>query len=219
MIVLRSGDMVIFEEPSSAKFIKALQVIANVLHPAFESLLPTPGKSKESCVLCSLTVRDFLHRIGFKGARVTTVYLALVAHDAEGNEVHSAGCGDHLAGRVPTMPGVKPARETPGYWNGHMVVEVPSVGYLIDTTLAPMWRKQWPKLPGMMAVPTFTDGLPAYGMERMSGIESDQGNGNTLQMIWLREPNEGWRSGGDATNKELRRPVVLALRSAFGKLR
>lgn len=209
--MMRCGDMVIME-PGPRKFMKALATVANVLHPAYDRVLPLTGKSKESCVLCSLTVRDFLLRSGFKDACVTTVYLMLVAVDADGKEVHSAGCGDHNAKRVPTLvPG--PVWK-PGYWNGHMVVEVPSQKAIIDTTLAPMRRKQWPLLPGMLVVPIF-EGPPSFGMEHISAITIDQRDGITLRAWWVREPNESWRTAGDATDEELRAPVVRALRSAF----
>jgi hypothetical protein len=213
------NDLVVLEpgsSPSAAKLTKALAVVASVLHPAYDALLPTKDKSKESCVLCSLTVRDFLWKIGFKDARVTTVYLALRAVDAQGNEVHSAGVGDHLSGRVPLAPSAGRPREERGYWNGHMVVEVPSEATLIDCTLFPMRRPAWPKLPGMIAAPIF-EGPPSFGMEHISAIAIDQENGNMLNMWWVREPNERWRDGGDAKDRALRLPVVRALRSAFGK--
>lgn len=211
------NDLVILE-PGSAKFTKALAAVASVLHPAYDEVLPKAGKSKESCVLCSLTVRDFLWKVGFKDARVTTCYLALVAVDADGKEVHSAGCGDHGAGRVPLLPGVTMPRQSPGYWNGHMVVEVPSENTILDTTLFPMKRPQWPLLPGMFAVPIF-DGPGGFGMQQISAIAADQQNGNELRAYWLREPNEGWRNGGDAKDKALRAPVVRALRRTFGAWR
>lgn len=208
------GDMEVIERPADPKFIKALAVIASAMHPAYDALLPMPGKSKESCVLCSLTARDFLWSVGFKDAKVTTVYLMLWAVDAEGNEVHSAGVGDHLAQRVPSR--VPLPVETQGRWNGHMVVEVPSAGYIIDTTLFPMNRPQWPLLPGMVAAPIEPAGaLTSYGLEHISTVASNQGNGNVLRAGWLREPNPSWRGAPD-TRRELREPVVKRLRQTFG---
>jgi len=96
------GDLVVVE-PGSAKFTKALAAIASALHPAFDALLPVPGKSKESCVLCSVTVRDFLWRVGFKDARVTTCYLALVAHDANGKEGRCAPRSSTPCGRLSAI--------------------------------------------------------------------------------------------------------------------
>ena len=207
------NDLVVLEQPSSAKFTKALATVATVLHPAFDALLPTKGKSKESCVLCSATVRDFLWKVGFKDAKMTTVYLAFRATDANGVEVHSAGVGDHASGRVPLAPGVD-FSERRGYWNGHMVVEVPSQATIIDTTLFHMKRPQWPLLPGMMAVPIF-EGPPSFGMEQVSAISFDQENGNMLHMWWVREPNPSWRNAPDYTDRALRLPVVRAMRAAF----
>ena len=55
------NDMLVVGRPP-AKLTKALATIASVLHPAYDEVLPKAGKSKESCCLCSLTVRDFLWR-------------------------------------------------------------------------------------------------------------------------------------------------------------
>lgn len=205
------GDMLVVGKPP-AKFVKALASIAGVLHPAFDTILPKAGKSKESCVLCSLTVRDFLWKAGFKDAKVTTVYLAIRATDPAGVEVHSAGCGDHN-GPIPVM--VPIPKDTAARWNGHMVVEVPSAGYVVDTTLFHMKRPAWPVLPGMIAVPTEHDAVPSYGLAQLAGAVATMPDGNTLRMWWLRQENPRWRGAPD-TERGARAPVVKALVQSWG---
>jgi hypothetical protein len=208
------NDLLVVDTPP-AKFTKALAVIASALHPLYDRRLPMPGKSLESCVLCSLTVRDFLWKVGFKDARLTTVYLVLEATDAAGETIHSAGCGDHN-GPVPVA--VPVPREDRGRWNGHVVVEVPSAGYIIDTTMFPMKRPAWPELPGMAALPVDHGGPQSYGLDHLAGIRSNRDDGSTFRAWWLRQPNPSWRDAPDASRK-LRLPVVAALRTAFGNWR
>jgi hypothetical protein len=200
------GDMLVVGKPP-AKFVRALAAVASALHPAFDAVLPKPGKSKESCVLCSLAVRDFLWKIGFKDARMTTVYLVLQATDAAGDEIHSAGCGDHN-GPVPIL-GPPPVEER-GRWNGHVVVEVPSAGYVIDTTLFHMKRPAWPELPGMAVVPIEHGVQPSYGLDHLAGIKSTRDDGSALRAWWLRQPNSSWRTAPD-TERSLRAPVIKML--------
>jgi hypothetical protein len=197
------NDMQVVERPGSAKFIKALASIASVLHPAYDAILPTPGKSRESCVLCSLTARDFLWRAGFKDARVTTVYLLLRAVDEAGKEIHSAGVGDHFNSPVPLTVPIPP--DTAHRWNGHMVVEVPSVGYVLDLTLFHMKRPAWPSLPGMIAAP-----IEHGNGDQLAGVRVQQDDGSALMVVWLRQDNPRWRNAPD-TERSLRIPVVKAL--------
>lgn len=207
------GEMLVVGKPP-AKFIKALAAIAGVLHSSFDEVV-VPGRSKRSCVLCSLTVRDFLWRVGFKDARAVTVYTAIRADDKDGNEIHSVGVGDHTD--IPTM-GPKPV-DTDKSWSGHMVVEVPSAGYVVDTTLYQMQRPAWPFLQGMMAVPIEREaGRQSFGLDHLTGVEATDraSDGVRLRMWWLVQPNERWRGGADA-ERGRREPVVRALVKAFGK--
>src|SRR5688572_10816402 len=67
---MQLGDMEVGGQPP-AKLVKALATIASGLHPAFDALpWIAPGKSKNSCVLTSLAIREFLFRIGYGDARV-----------------------------------------------------------------------------------------------------------------------------------------------------
>lgn len=208
------NDMLVVGTPP-AKFVKALAAVASALHPAFDAILPRAGKSKESCVLCSLTVRDFLWKIGLKDARLTTVYLAIQATDPAGTEIHSVGVGDHSRD-VPVA--VPVPVETGARWNGHMVVEVPSAGYVIDTTLFHMKRPAWPVLPGMIAAPIERDGMQSYGLDHLAATGAIMPDGNTLRMWWLLQENPRWRSARD-TERSLRAPVVKALVQRFGTWR
>ena len=116
------ADMLVQGEPP-AKFLKALAVIAARLHPLYdaEPWIVRPGRSKESCVLSSLAVRDFLWKVGLKDAEVRPVVMTIKALDGDGRQK----CGDHdmEVVRRQSVPG--------GDWPGHMVVAVPSPGYMI----------------------------------------------------------------------------------------
>jgi hypothetical protein len=59
--MMQLGDMIVSGE-FPPKLVKALAVIANTLHPAFDRQpwLGAPGWSKRSCVLASLACRGFL---------------------------------------------------------------------------------------------------------------------------------------------------------------
>jgi hypothetical protein len=74
---IRLGDMMVMGRPPR-ELLKALATIAGTLHPAFDSHPRiAPGKSKESCVLCSLAVRDFFNNIGFDDAAVRPVFVVM----------------------------------------------------------------------------------------------------------------------------------------------
>lgn len=86
--------MLLGREPPPRKLARAFDTIAKDLHLAFETLdWIEPGISRESCVLCSLAVRDFLRMIGFASANVAPVMMTIRAFDAAGNQVHSLGLG------------------------------------------------------------------------------------------------------------------------------
>ena len=208
------GDMHVVGRPP-AKLVKALAVIANGLHPAFdrETWGIAPGFSKQSCVLCSLAVRDFLWKIGFKDAQAAPVYFAVRAF-RDDELVHSLGVGDHNAIGM-TAPGP----DTDARWNGHMAVKV--AGFLIDPTLYQVHRKQWDGIPGMMALELETsDQLDRpYGLRPAAGAILTMVDGTRVEMMWLDQPlNRRWResSGGD-TERSRRRGVIAGLVKAFGK--
>jgi hypothetical protein len=191
------------------KMIDALSVIATTLHPAFDEIV-APGKSKESCVLCSLAVRDFLFQAGWKDATCTTVYMMIVASDVHGKEIWSLGVGDHA--NIPTV-GPAPV-DTAERWSGHMVVEVPSAGIIIDTTMFPAMReKYWPKLPGMAAVMINNNGPMSYGLQPVAGLASDDLKGS-VRVVWLRQPNKRWQGAPDAVRSR-RLPVVKSMLHAL----
>jgi hypothetical protein len=128
MFELKLGDLQIFSTKTAppAKLIKALAIVADRLHPAFDAKIPA-GKSKESCVLCSLTIRDFLRAVGFTARVESVCFIAKAARN--GTQLHSVAIG------VPNS-----VEEIPGRWNGHLV------------TVVADWLKQ---LSGMMAIPVW----------------------------------------------------------------
>jgi hypothetical protein len=207
------GDLQVVGGQPPAKLVKALAVIAHVLHPAFSRLpfMAHPDKSKESCVLSSLTVRDFLWKIGFREATVAPVYVIVRALDRDGREIHSVGCGDHAA--IPIQARVHGhVTDTKNYWSGHLVVLVK--GWLIDPTLYQANRKEWPELPGMVAAPVFMD--ERGGMVLVSGSSAKRDDGSEVLLSWWAQPhNRRWKDGGDA-KKERRVAVVKELVKRFG---
>lgn len=198
---LKLGDMMVSGAPP-AKLIKAAAVIAEALHPNFERL---SLRSRDSCVLSSLAVRDFLFKIGFRSAEVVPVVFVIRA-DQDGKELHSLGIGD------PYDKGVDAA----GRWSGHMVARLPDEGFLIDTTLFQAARPQWPALPGMVLLPLAPSGQPVFGLSRISGFEMTADDGRAVVGMWLEQPrNKRWRGAPD-TGKRRREPVVGALVERFG---
>ena len=200
------GDLLVIGTPP-AKLWKALAVIAEGLHPGFEAdPRIKPGISKNSCVLTSLTVRDFLRGIGFVNARVAPVSTIMWATE-RGKELHSLGIGDP-----------EDARDIDGHWTGHMVVLVS--GHLIDTTLYHTRRPAWPDLPGMIAVPLAPkekERRQWKGLDILTGTEiTDPERDYIFSVGWFDNPrNTRWRGGGD-TERERRKPVVTKLIERFG---
>ncbi len=205
------GDMLVCGDPPPAKLLKALAVIAGHLHPTFAAMPNIkPGISRESCVLCSLTVRDFLQRVGFVRAFVSPVVTVVRAAE-HGKELHSAGIG---------VPGTPPRARR---WNGHMIVIVDGL-FLIDTTLYQIARPQWEGLPGMLAAPLgFQEGAPGrmWGLDVLGALfmQDDQRPTYETMITWLANPsNAAWRNGPDAS-RDLRRPAVNRLVREFGSWR
>lgn len=196
--------------PVQPHMLVALHVIDKLLHPEFDKIV-SPGKSKESCVLCSLAVRDFLWQAGWHDATCTSVYMMIVANDPKGKEIWSLGVGDHTD--IPTL-GPKPV-DTAERWSGHMVVEVPSVGLIIDTTLFPAKRQYWPHLPGMVACPVDNNGPVSYGLKPAAGLASDDAKGS-VRVVWLRQANKRWQGSPDAVRAR-RLPVVKSMLAAMRK--
>jgi hypothetical protein len=205
---IRLGDMMVVGDPP-AKLWKALAVIADALHPGFD-LHPeiVPGKSKESCVLCSLTVRVFLRAIGIE-AKVAPVTVIMWA-DQNGRRLHSLGIGHSENQRLPDD----------GYWSGHLVVT--AEGFVIDTTLYSARREQWPDLADMVALPinrSADDESKIFGLDQLAGATiADDERGYSFNIGWLDNPkNKRWREGPDARDRARRLPVVRHLIKRFGK--
>jgi hypothetical protein len=195
------GDMLVVETPAP-KLMRALAVIAEHLHPRFEAAGRfVPGISKRSCVLCALTVRDFLREIGFRDAQVVSV-CALVFAERDGAPVHSVGVG-HPANRVVT----------PTNWNGHLVTT--TCRYLIDATLYQAIRPQFlDLLPGMVAIPL----RDCRAKSRAAGaaLAPVDDPGFQLCITWEERPdNTAWRGGPDARDRPRRAPIVRDLVKEF----
>jgi hypothetical protein len=198
------GDMEVAGLPPM-KLVKALAVIATELHPTFARQLwiAHPDKSKESCVLSSLTVRDFLVSIGFR-AQVRTV-ACVMRGLRDGKELHSLGIG---------IPGALDAG--PLHWNGHMVATVGR--FLIDTTLYPSVRPQWPDSPGMLTMPfTKPRNHLIYGLRPIAGAVMALPSGVTLEIIYLDNAADmSWMNGPDGYELWRRRVAVETMRARFG---
>jgi len=192
------NDMTVMGAPSP-KLRNALEIIANHLHQDFAkaSWISHKDKSKESCILCSLTVREFLARIGFVDAQVRPVCLYLSAHK-DGRLVKELLVGD---------PADK--RDLHSRWAGHMVVVIPSAGYLIDTTLYQAMRPQWKSATGMVATPLIAINRTMSSLTAISGGSWTESEGYKVTALWLDNPtNKSWRRRPDARMRNWRIPVV-----------
>jgi hypothetical protein len=199
------------------KLAKAMAVITTI-HDEYAKQPWVKHKdiSKESCVLCSLTIRDFLQRIGFKDARVRSVTLIIKAKRGD-EELHSLGIGTPHDRRV-----------MPGKWAGHLVTTVD--GFLIDATLAPSKRPQWPDLSEIAVLEMFEEPtghrppLPPGQMWPVAGAHLDADDGSLIEMVYLDRPeNQSWKTGngggGSDVDKSRRRAVTDALVRRFGSWR
>ena len=208
--IMKLGDMQVVGAPP-AKLLKALAVISEALHPTFDAQrwIAHSGKTKESCVISSLAVRDFLFKIGFRDVEARPVFTVMRSLK-DGTAVHSLGIGDESP---------RGSKALPGRWVGHMAVVIPSAGYLVDTTLYPAVRPAWPWLPGMIALPLADEGNIVFGMKPLAGFQTPTGTGEAFDAIWLDQPaNNLWRKGGDAARWR-REAAVAALVARFGSWR
>lgn len=194
----RLGEMEVADMPTDMRLVQALAVISEYLHPSLESLkLAQPGRSYESCILCSLVIRDFLFRGGFRNVEFRPVVCVMQAVDKEGAPIHSLGIGN--------PKGPDPA--ITGRWDGHAVVIVD--GWLIDTTLYQAKRPAWSHLPGMMAVPVNDKPRDLFNLPMLAGITADGPDGIEIDVAWLDQPtNKKWRTAPDANRPHARRRVV-----------
>jgi hypothetical protein len=215
------GDMAIVTDRkiTDGKLIKALAML-NIIHKEFDKtgVMAFPGKSKESCILCALTVRDFLQRIGFKDASVRSVGVLIRAR-RNGAELHSVGVGLPLRFYEPDALGMYNSSG----WNGHLVTTVDR--FLIDTTLTPWKREHWPHLPSMLTLPYEEPNphksFPMKGLFPIAATWTDIPDDKTYEgeVIYLDQPkNRSWKAAPDA-GKGRRRAVVDALTKQFGSWR
>jgi hypothetical protein len=198
------GDLHILQPYPPAKLIKALAVIADALHPGFD-LRPDikPFYSRHACVLSSLTVRDFLVRVGFNA--VVRPCATVIWAERDGKLMHSLAIGAPHDKRV-----------LKDNWKGHMVVTVKTRGreFLIDTTLYPVRRPQWRDLPGMLALPLSDERMRAWWN---LDVIASTAYGDDVMLGWFDNPrNKSWQYGPDGNDQFRRMPVVAALVERFG---
>lgn len=161
-------------------------------------------------MLSSLTVRDFLFHAGFRDAEALPVK-ALMRAEQDAKQLHVVGVGFSSA-----------TSDQKDRWAGHMAVVVPSLNYLIDTTLFSAKRPQWDFLPGMLAVPIAQDDeekrhfdLKAITGFRVSVPDKDY----EFRIVWLDDrQNTLWKRTPDTSKRRRERVVsrmldVLANRS------
>jgi hypothetical protein len=220
MIIL--GDMHVVGQPP-AKLLKAMAVIADTLHPAYDAQI-TPeneaagdgriGGSKTSCIFSSLAACDFLRQIGFKRARVTTCYLFVRSYDAEGAETYSLAVGDHDQLAEFGLTG-KRMPDSDTHWSGHMVCEVD--GWVIDATMYQCQRPAFDGMPGMMAL-EIGSGMPVLGLQPLAGVKT-KGEQGSMMLMWLRQRNRRWQESLPDVSIVRRAKVVRALVQKFGHWR
>jgi hypothetical protein len=198
------GEMLVHGTPPP-KLLKALSIVASTMHPMFDA---QGFGSRTACILCSLAVRDFFWKIGMTDAQIAPVYLMMEAIDKDGVVLHSLGVGNHAdAGQAPA--------EGNG-WDGHVVVRVPKLHYLVDTTVYQTVRPVWGGLPGMIAIPYAYDlENRLFGMTPIAKLGTVDDEGTLFRMAWLdQNTNEGWRKAPDRA-KDRRSDVVKAMVHKF----
>lgn len=203
---MQLGDLLINEGDGRPplKLLKAMAVIADYLHPTFD-VYYTDHQSRDSCILVSEVLRDFLFRVGFHDVEVRSVAFYIERRKAD-QVVHAAMVG---------KPGVP---DNNGRWNGHMVVVLPKTGWLIDATLYQTQRRHWEQLPGMMATPVYTD-VVKDGRNVVGGFVSKVDD-ELLWAMWLDTPeNKRWRTAPDllkgGRREQIRRAVAARLIDRF----
>lgn len=170
---------------------KALAVISAYLHPTFDAYYED-GVSKESCILVSEVLRDFLYRIGFKDVEVRSV-LFWIERRTDDKATHQLIIG---------KPG-EPDRN--GKWNGHMVAVLPKTGWLIDCTLfQAAQRGNWQFLPGMVATPIHDLGKTPDDRKIVTAFIWRNG-ADEVQGSWIdTSENNRWRTAPDIAKGGLR---------------
>lgn len=194
----------------------ALFVIATEMHERFAEVASFKENiSLKSCILCSLTVRDFMIRIGFKDAEVRPCCFVIRADTLDGKEqLHSLAIG---------QPDFKMGKDrSKGGWWGHMVCVLPAAGWLIDTTLFQAKRVYWKELPGMFAAPLDPGERPVSVQDidhhSLAAFRAVSGAGHVLRLQWLDQPeNRYWKNGPD-TAPYRRRPIVNQMVETYESL-
>ena len=199
------GDMTVVDPAAlPGRLLAALGIIGTEFHPAFDRQpwLREPGYSKQSCLLTSLTVRDFLREIGFADANVRSVAAVMRAE----HERPRGAFARHRRARFGQVPGA-------GRFAGHIVAVVPE-------RAAPDRHDALSGDPAAMArrAHRHDGGALRRAAIRRAHVRAcavcrrnDRRRRGRFAMtiVWLdRRDNKVWRKGGD--NEEWRRVAVLA---------
>jgi hypothetical protein len=206
VMTLEGGALTVLGEPDIA-LRRALAVIGRHLHRSFfEDAGLLPRQSFGCCILCAVTVRDFLQRAGIP-ARVRSI-TALMRLDGPTGSLHSLGIG--VPGQVSDTEG--------GRWAGHTVVE--ARGFLIDPALAQFRREIWSWLPDIVAFPRSSDGTRTFGLPMLGAWHYEPRGAvpTVFNCVYLDNPrNDAWQTAPDAsaTNADLREPVIARLIAAY----
>jgi hypothetical protein len=205
---LQLGDLTCLTIPPG-KMLKALAVIAERAHPAYDECSGfRRGTSHDKCLFMSLAVRDFLVEIGFSDATVRACFLFVAADNLQGKQIWSVGIG------APRQCPV------PGKFNSHAVCTVPSLQLLIDTTAYQAIRPQWSGAVGGMAAIKYHEpwqNQHIHGCPSIAGAEIELPD-RRVMMLWLDRPEVRWKQDIDfRVRNERRRHVTKAMREAFGE--
>ena len=204
--LIQLGDMTVVGH-WPGKMLKALAVIADRLHPAYDEFEGTIlGGSKIACLFSSLAVREFLVAIGYDDATVRGCACYMHAIDGSGREIWSVGIGKQDENPIE------------GKFNGHAVCTVPSLGLLIDTTLYPAIRPQWNgALTGMIALPYWSPTEhKVYDRPLISGLDI-QNDDLQFHIGWTDRAELQWRRSTDFRRTARRAAVTQALIDRFGE--
>lgn len=195
--VRRQGDFVTIGEPSPQLNV-ALQFLGENLHPVLDQVKILPrGWSRSACILCSLTVRDFLRACGIAAeVRSVAAFIFIVEP------------GKPLA---RLMIGADDTVAKPGIWPGHMVVT--AEGFLIDTTMHGIDHPRV-RCPRMAAVPLAKTNQPVVNGHAVIADFSVKTRDLGLQITWLDRSENDWRQQPDACAKKHRRKVLAKLLNA-----
>jgi hypothetical protein len=159
-----------------------------------------------TCIISALTVRDFLHSVGFE-AECRPVVLSSSVVEA-GGQVREVLCG----GRA--LVGPEYGKQTgPVGWDGHLVVVLPEERLLVDPSFG-QFRRPWCEWLPDVAVVRMVDGPVVNGLPVIAGYRNER---ERYHAVWaLNQANRKWIDA-PAARKSIRAPIVKSLKREFKK--